>query len=180
MPEAEMRTTDEGSEPAGEGWFVVNVAQARGLRHETAGIFARFESTDARFPDFGINIHVLQPGEPNALYHQESAQEDFLVLHGECTLIVEDQERTLRQWDLFHSPPNTPHVFVGAGNGPCAILMVGTRDEDEVLLYPVSETALKHKAGVERETDSAPEAYSIWSSQFKPERMPWPPQKTDS
>jgi uncharacterized cupin superfamily protein len=180
MPEAEIRTTDEGSEPAGEGWFVLNVADARGLRHETAGIYARFESNDARFSDFGINIHVLQPGEPNALYHQESAQEDFLVLSGECLLIVEDEERTLKQWDFFHSPAGTPHVFVGAGDGPCAILMVGTRDDDETLLYPVSETALKHNAGVETETASGAEAYSIWPSQLKPERMPWPPPTTKS
>lgn len=175
-----MRTTDEGAEPAGEGWFVVNVADARALRHEVAGIYARFESQDARFSEFGINIHVLEPGEPNALYHEESGQEAFLVLSGECLLIVDDQERRLKQWDFFHSPPGTPHVFVGAGDGPCAILMVGTRDQNETVRYPVSETALKHNAGVERETDSAPEAYSIWPTQFKPERMPWPPPTTQS
>jgi uncharacterized cupin superfamily protein len=56
----------------------------------------------------------------------------------------------------------TEHVFVGAGSGPCAILMVGVRLADEVLRYPVSELALKHGAGVEDETSSGEEAYARW------------------
>jgi quercetin dioxygenase-like cupin family protein len=51
-------------------------------------------------------------------------QEGFLVLSGECTLIVEEEERPLRQWDYFHCPADTRHVIVGAGDGPCAILMI--------------------------------------------------------
>ena len=52
-----------------------------------------------------MSLNVLQPGQPKGLYHAENAQEDFLVLAGECVLIVEGQERTLKQWDLFHCPP---------------------------------------------------------------------------
>jgi oxalate decarboxylase/phosphoglucose isomerase-like protein (cupin superfamily) len=60
-----------------------------------------------------------------ALYHSEGVQEGFFVLSGECTLIVEEEERQLRQWDYFHCPAETRHVIVGAGDGPCAILMLG-------------------------------------------------------
>ena len=81
------------------------------------------------FPQLGIRLHVLEPGEPNGLYHSESEQEAFLVLSGECTLLVEGEERLLRQWDFFHSPAGTEHIFVGAGDGPCVIFMVGARSE---------------------------------------------------
>jgi uncharacterized cupin superfamily protein len=74
------------------------------------------------FPMLGMSIQVLTPGEPNSMYHWETEQEDFLVLSGEALLIVEGQERPLRQWDFVHCPPETRHVFVGAGNGPCVIL----------------------------------------------------------
>jgi uncharacterized cupin superfamily protein len=118
---------------------------------------------ESRFPDFGINIQVLQPGEPNCMYHGENGQEDFLVLYGECLLLVEGEERPLEQWDFVHSPAWTQHVFVGAGDGPCAILMVGARPQEEELLYPVADVARKHNAGVEKETTSGQEAYARYS-----------------
>jgi uncharacterized cupin superfamily protein len=50
----------------------------------------------------GMSIQVLAPGEPNSMYHWEAEQEDFLVLSGEALLIVEGQERPLKQWDFVH------------------------------------------------------------------------------
>ena len=91
---------------------------------------------------------MLQPGEPNCRYHAESTQEDFLVLSGEALLIVDEQERPLKAWDFVHCPGGTRHVFVGAGDGPCVIVMVGSRRPDDDIVYPVSEVALKHGAGV--------------------------------
>ena len=44
----------------------------------------------------GINLAVLEPGQPNCMYHGEDEQEDFLVLSGECLLLVEGEERRLR------------------------------------------------------------------------------------
>jgi uncharacterized cupin superfamily protein len=96
------------------------------------------------------------------------------VLSGECTLIVEEQERPLRQWDFFHCPAGTRHIFVGAGDGPCAILMIGGRTEDEKLHYPVSEIAAKHGASVAKETPSPEEAYADWPGEFVPIDLPWP------
>ena len=101
-------------------WFVVNVRDAHWRKHETFGASCRFETPDAPFEQLGVNIRVLQPGEPNCLYHSESLQEDFLVLAGECLLLVEGEERPLEAWDFVHSPPGTEHVFVGAGDGPCS------------------------------------------------------------
>lgn len=105
-----------------------------------------FEGREASFPQFGINVSVLEPGKPNCLYHSEAAQEAFLVLSGECKLLVEGEERALKAWDFFHCPPGVEHVFVGAGDGPCVVLMVGARSKDERLLYPVSELAGRYDA----------------------------------
>ena len=94
------------------------------------------------------------------MYHAESAQESFLVLQGECLLIVEGEERRLRAWDFFHCPPDTTHAFVGSGDAPCVIVMVGARAPEGSILYPRDETALKHSAGVEEDTPSPHEAYA--------------------
>jgi len=162
VPEARLARTENGLVPEGEGWFVVNAREARWWHHETFGSSVTFEGDDARFPDFGINIQVLQPGQPNCMYHGENAQEDFLVLSGECLVLVEGEERRLKQWDFVHCPAWTEHVFVGAGSAPCAILMVGARPEREELLYPVDEVARKHGAGVAEETTSGREAYATF------------------
>jgi uncharacterized cupin superfamily protein len=162
VEEAALTGTENGLVPEGDGWFVVNARDARWWHHDTFGSAVTFEGETA-FPDFGINIQVLEPGQPNCMYHGENAQENFLVLAGECLLLVEGEERALKQWDFVHCPPWTQHVFVGAGDGPCAILMVGARPKHEELLYPVSEVARKHKAGVAQEATSGREAYAAFS-----------------
>jgi uncharacterized cupin superfamily protein len=162
MPqEARLVPREGGLVPEGDGWYVVNAREARWWNHPVLGSTTTFENEEeARFKEFGFNIQILEPGQPNCMYHGENAQEDFLVLYGECLVILEDEERPLKQWDFVHCPPWTKHVFVGAGDGPCAILMVGRRPEEEELLYPVSEVARKYDAGVEEETTSGKEAYA--------------------
>ena len=175
VDEAELEQTESGLTPAGDGWFVVNVRDADWLVSDAFGSGTVFESEQVRFPQLGINIAVLEPGQPNCLYHSESQQEAFLVLSGECRLLVDGEERLLRQWDFFHCPAGTEHVFVGAGDGPCAILMIGGRDPDEKVHYPISEVAGKYGASVAEPTDSPDEAYADWNREFKPVRLQWPP-----
>ena len=160
VPEAELTDGQGGLAPAGDGWFVVNVRDARWMTGEAFGSGCRFESPQAEFEQLGINLRVLNPGQPACLYHAESVQEDFLVLHGECLALVEGQERRLRAWDFLHCPPGTEHVLVGAGHGPCVILMTGARLPDESIVYPDSELARRHGAGVERRVESGAEAYA--------------------
>ena len=178
MPEAPLENAGSGLAPAGDGWFVVNVRDAEWWDSKTFGSGTVFESESNRFPQVGINIAVVQPGEPNCLYHRESLQEAFLVLSGECTLLVEGEERPLRQWDFFHCPAGTEHVFVGAGDGPCAILMVGARSDQEELLYPVSKLAGRYGASAEQETPEPREAYARFErpTRGRPaywDRLPW-------
>jgi uncharacterized cupin superfamily protein len=158
MPEATLKPTENGLVPHGEGWYVLNAREARWLHG--MGSYCNFEG-DVRFPDLGININVMDPGEPMAVYHTENAQEDFLVLSGEALLIVEDEERPLRQWDLVHCPAYTAHAILGAGDGPCVVLAVGARvDRPDEGKFVVSDAAVRHGAGVEQETTDAERAYA--------------------
>jgi uncharacterized cupin superfamily protein len=174
VDEARSEETPYGRHITSDGWFVVNLADALAVRNaEKGGAVYPLEGREVRFRDFGVNVRVLPPGQPNALYHAETGQEGFLVLSGECTLVVEEEERTLRQWDYFHCPANTSHVFVGAGDGPCVILMIGSRP-DIALRYPVSDLAAKYGASVAKETDDGDEAYADWPGEYAPVRLPWP------
>jgi uncharacterized cupin superfamily protein len=163
-PEARLDDSGSGLAPASDGWFVVNVRDAQWLTSEKggkrpSGSECAFESQAFEFPQLGIRLHVLEPGEPNGLYHSESEQEAFLVLSGQCRLLVEGEERLLKPWEFFHSPAGTEHIFVGAGDEPCVILMAGTRSEGWQVRYPVSELAARYGASAEEETSDPRQAY---------------------
>jgi uncharacterized cupin superfamily protein len=175
VPEAEHEDLGSGLAPVSEGWFVVNVRDAEWWFSERRGATCNFESEyrepPVEFAQLGINVTVLEPGQ-TGLYHAESDQEAFLVLSGECRLLVEGEERLLRPWDFFHSPPWTEHAFVGAGDGPSVILMAGARSEDMQGRYPVSELAAHYGASAEEETTDAKQAYA-GVERFRRERPPY-------
>ena len=173
IPEAPLERTDHGTFPYEEGWFVVNAREAQWFDSDGLGYYAPFEGENTLFGELGINLSVLGPGEPSCMYHAEEAQEGFLVLSGECLLIIEGQERKLQAWDFVHCPPWTEHVIIGAGDRPCVILAVGARAKGRGLRYPVNEVALAHGAGVETETTDPKEAYA----RFAPSNpVPCPPE----
>ena len=171
MTEARLVETQAGLVPQGDGWFVVNVRAAPWLRNDHFGARVSFEAggrlaralpeiEEQPFPQVGVTVYVLPPGRPSTMYHGESGQEGFLVLRGECLLIVEGEERRLRPWDFFHCAPNTMHAFAGSGNEPCVMVMVGARPPKGTILYERNQTALKHGAGVETTTPDPLEAYA--------------------
>jgi uncharacterized cupin superfamily protein len=175
---AEARLEDSGSglAPATEGWFVVNVRDAQWLasaggEKQPSGSECSFESEAVEFPQLGIRLHVLEPGEPNGLYHGENQQEDFLVLSGECVLLVEGEERRLRAWDFAHCPPWTEHIFVGGSTEPCVILMVGSRSQPWEVRYVVSDLAARYGASVTEQTSDPRQAYA---GRFEPSRRERP------
>lgn len=155
-----MRMTRNGLVVDGEGWFVVNARESRWKQEGPLGSYCTFEGK-RRFPQLGINVSVLGPGEAMGMYHRENAQEGFLVLSGECTLVVEGVERHLRAWDFFHCPGGTEHIIVGAGEEPAVVVAVGARGRGigGGLVYPVSGVAARHGASVEHETARPAEAY---------------------
>ena len=141
------------------GWFVVNVKDAHWLANPAFGRRCSFE-IQGKFPQTGVGIAVLEPGKPACRYHRENAQEDFLVLSGECLLLVNGEERPLKAWDYVHCPPGVTHVFLGAGDGPCVVLMIGHRPEPEELFYARDEIALRHDAAPPEPTPDPRIAYS--------------------
>lgn len=161
-------------------WFTGNLGEAQAMEHPQLGAAYLFGESRPRelFEDYGINVRVVEPGQPTALYHSESAEETFLVLGGECLAIVDGERVTLRRWDFLHCPPGTAHVLIGAGDGPCTILMVGGRRGDLPVHYPVNEDAGRHGASVAEETDDPQKAWAEagWSfADFRPTKLPWPP-----
>jgi uncharacterized cupin superfamily protein len=162
VPEAFLVSSDDGLVPQGEGWFVVNARESRWFGSEELGRYCTFEG-DVRFDQLGINIGVIEPGQPSCMYHRENAQEGFLVIAGECLLLIEGEERPVKAWDFVHCPPWTAHVFVGAGTGPCVIVAVGARPKDGEVRYEAAEVARRHDAAVLEDTGSPAEAYARFS-----------------
>ena len=166
IEEARLEDVGTGLAPVSPGWFVVNAADAAWVRNDAFGNRCVFESSDRvlmdrpdlepqYFTQIGFTLAVLEPGKPSGMYHAESSQEDFLVLHGTCLLLIEEQERELRAWDFVHCPPGTNHTFVGTGDGPCVIFMTGARREDDTINYPRSDIALGARRR-RRDGDAAP------------------------
>jgi len=157
--EARLKRTEAGLVPQGDGWFVLNAHDVSWIRSDERGQDTDFEGGQD-WPQLGFRIHVLMPGQRNGMYHGERGQEDFLVVSGECVLVIEGEERNLKAWDFVHCPPWTKHIFVGAGEGPCVIVMVGSRAGGSEILYPVDEVAAKYDASVLEETSNPDEAYA--------------------
>ena len=174
MPVAQLEDFGSGLTPVTQGWFVVNVRDAEWWNSARRGARCAFENEygdpPVEFAQLGINVTVLEPGQ-SSVYHAEANQEAFLVLAGECRLLVEGEERRLRAWDFFDSPPWTEHAFVGAGDAPCVVLMVGAHVSPNVR-YPVSELAARYGASVAKET-SDPERVYASAERFRRERPPY-------
>jgi mannose-6-phosphate isomerase-like protein (cupin superfamily) len=150
VPEAQLEQTEHGLVYKGDGWFVVNAEDVRWRESEGAGRGTNWESDE----------------------------EDFLVLSGTATLIVEGRERPLRRWDFVHCPPHTEHTIVGGPEG-CVVLGVGSRERHTEVgpdgerrgkegesAYTVDETAIRYGAGIEPGTPQD-QAYS----RFPPRRF---------
>jgi uncharacterized cupin superfamily protein len=144
----------------GAGWSVVNARDARWRERPGRGAFTTFADFAGRadFSQVSIGLAVAEPGGPIGMYHVEDAQEDFLVLAGAGLAIVEGQERPLRPLDLLHCPPGTRHTIIGAGSGPCLVLVVGTF-ATAGFTYPVDPVAIRNGVGVEEETSDPAVAY---------------------
>jgi uncharacterized cupin superfamily protein len=178
VPEAPLDETEHGLAPSGDGWFVLNAKDAAWRYVEGRGAYSELEG-EPEFEQVGFNIVVLGRGEPMSMYHWEADQEDFLVVAGQALLIVEGEERPLRQWDFVHCPVGTKHTIIGAGDDRCVVVAVGARqhqDGPDWGGYTVDEAALRHGAGVEQETTEADEAYApVPKREFTRYREGWLP-----
>ena len=174
VPEARLEQTEGGGlAPTCVGWFVLNARDASWFEKPGQGHSLPLTGDDAYeaetfFPMLGMAIRVVEPGEPTGTYHWETEQEDFLVLSGQGLLIVEGQERPLKQWDFVHCPPKTRHAFVGAGDGPCVILCASSRQfqkDGPWGFYCSDETAAQYNASSPQETQDGAIAYARFASE---------------
>jgi len=163
VQEAQLKKTDAGLIPQGEGWFVLNARDVTWIRSEERGQDTDFEGGQ-EWTQLGFRIQVIGPGQ-RGIYHGERGQEDFLVVSGECVLVIEGEERSLKPWDFVHCPPWTKHTFVGSGDEPCVIVMVGSRANGFEVVYAVNEVAAKYDASVLEETANPDEAYARWGKE---------------
>ena len=163
VPEARLEKTEVGLIPQGEGWFVLNARDASWIRSEERGQDIDFEGRQ-EWAELGFRIQVIGPGQ-RGMYHGERGQENFLVVSGECVLVIEGEERRLKAWDFVHCPPWTRHVFVGSGDGPCVIVMTGSRAGGFEVVYPVNEVAAKYDASAHEETSRPDEVYARWGEE---------------
>jgi uncharacterized cupin superfamily protein len=157
------------------GWSVQNIRDIPWYDSGPRGHVAQLVADD--HAQVGVNLFVLEPGQPQAMYHWEADQEGFLVLSGEALLVIDGEERTIKQWDYVHVPPGVAHTRIGAGSGPCVFLAIGAREHqagDGWGAYPVSELAAKHNASAEEETSDAAVAYARFPKTAKGEfREEW-------
>ncbi len=168
VPEAKLEETEVGLLPTTVGWFVLNARDTRWSDKPGQGFACSLTGVDEHeaetfFPMLGMAIRVVRPGEVSTTYHWETEQEDFLILHGEALLIVEGEERPVRQWDFVHCPPETKHAFVGAGDGPCVILCASSRQfqkDGPWGYYCFDEVAAKHNAASPEDTQDGTIAYA--------------------
>lgn len=175
VPEASLEQTEAGAVPATPGWFVLNARDARwgytpGMGHGLPLTGIDENEAEALFPMLGMAIRVMNPGEPSTTYHWETEQEDFLVLAGEAILLIEGEERPVRQWDFVHCPPQTRHAFVGAGTGPCVLLCASSRQfqRDGPWGYYCSDpVAERYNASSPEDTQDGDLAYE----RFEPGRL---------
>ena len=159
IPEVPPHQTEHGLVGGGGGgWFVLNARDARwNFRPGRHGLTFTGESeyeADTFFPQLGVNLAVLEPGVPNSIYHWETETEAFLVISGEALFVVEGEERPLTQWDFVHCPPKTEHVIVGAGDRPCVVLCMSSRENQQFGPYgeyTEHEAASRYGASVGRE-----------------------------
>jgi uncharacterized cupin superfamily protein len=169
MDEARLTPGENGLAPEGAGWFVLNARDAAWAEREGMRRSAVLEG-DERFPEVGVSLSVLEPGKPSGLYHAEPHQEGFLILAGECLLLIEGEERRLGPWDYVHCPAGAEHVLVGAGSGPCVYIALGGRDGRPEYHYPASAFAATYGAAAAEETASPREAYAAFPRRDQPYR----------
>ena len=90
----------------------------------------------------GATVYELPPGQSNCPYHYEYGNEEWLlVLEGRLTLRHPGGEDELRPGDVvcFTVGPEGAHQLRNASDGPVRAMIVSTKREPAVAVYPDSD-----------------------------------------
>jgi len=163
-----------------DDWGVVNARDAQWVAGDKTGVYCGFEdeANDDLFPQIGVNIRILEPGQAIGMYHYESGQEDFLVLDGEGIAIVDGEERPLRKWDLLHCEPGVAHMIKATGDAPLLLVCAGARtgEPHNGTMYVANDVARKHGVSVEEDTPDSRAVYASYHFEWTEYRDGWLPE----
>jgi uncharacterized cupin superfamily protein len=88
----------------------------------------------------GLGLLVIAPGSLSYPPHCHSAEEElFVVIDGEGTVLLGDDEHAVRPGSVVARPPGTgvAHAF-RAGDAPLSVLAYGTSEPNDIAYYPRS------------------------------------------
>lgn len=86
-----------------------------------------------------VNIDFVEPGGESVKYHSHSKQEEFfLIMSGEGILKTDGKEILIKTGDIFSKPAGKgiAHKFINSGSEILKILDIGTREKNDVAIYP--------------------------------------------
>jgi uncharacterized cupin superfamily protein len=93
----------------------------------------------------GGSVYELPPGQSICPYHYEYPDEEWLMpLDGTVILRTPEGEEELGQWEVVAFPPGAAgaHKVTNRGSSTVRVLMLSTKPEVSVCVYPDSDTVL--------------------------------------
>ena len=144
----------EFADPSERPANIVNVDAAESEDWERApdmGATSKYLGRSAGSVGTGLNLDIVPPGKLNTTPHCHSAEEEvFVVLDGEGTLLLGDDEQPVRRGHVVARPPATrvAHAFRGGDVG-LTVLAYGTREPNDITYYPRSRVFVLRGVGVE-------------------------------
>ncbi len=112
----------------------------------------------------GLNHETVPPGKLNTTPHCHSAEEEiFVMLEGDGTLLLGDEEQSVRAGHVIARPPGTRKARAfRAGEAGLTMLSYGTREPNDITYYPRSGVFALRGIGVigRREEGLSPD--DVW------------------
>jgi uncharacterized cupin superfamily protein len=136
--EPELEWPDPSPRPAN----IVNVADVEGEEwgERDMGGVTRSLGEAAGSQRTGLNHEVIQPGKLNTVPHCHSAEEEiFVLLSGEATLLLGDEEHRLRAGHIVARPAGTGIAHAFRADTELTMLSYGTREPNDIAYYPRSD-----------------------------------------
>ena len=132
------------------------------FRHVCAGRHKTALGNAVGLTQFGVNLTKLEPGAATSILHWHEQEDEFVhILQGECVLIEESGEVTLKAGDCAGWKANVPngHCIVNRSQSDVLLLEVGTRAKSERAHYPGSDLKFERDDGVVRVLHKSGEPY---------------------
>jgi uncharacterized cupin superfamily protein len=129
----------EFGDPAPRPKNIVNVedAEVLSLAKDDSALDIRYIAREAGADRTGMRQYTIAPGKLDGEPHCHAAEEEFfLVLEGDGSVLLGDEEIPLRPGSFVGRPPGTgvAHAF----RGPLTLLTYGTNEPNEICYYPRS------------------------------------------